>query len=149
MIAYKNHPDYRWCYVSNERGPTKGYLVGILPTGTHEVVCPPGGHGVAYGKQTAEALGLQAVEVDGFNIDGDMVFHGKPLIKRIDQLDYSGIFHKKGDFNHKPKDSGRCGDRELRVAARILAFLEDRRTRMMQYSDEELTKHIAEIVYAT
>lgn len=111
MIAYTGHPDYRWCYVSNDRNAAKGYLVGILPIGwygTHEVVPVPPGCSAAYGHQVAEALGLKRVEIDGFGLDGDMVFHGKPLIKRIDTFDCSGVFHSPGDYSdHPPIDRAR------------------------------------------
>jgi hypothetical protein len=101
MIAYVGHKKYKYCYVSNERGAARGYLVGIVNPHYHEVVCPPDGHADQYGHLLAASLDLKQVVIDGLGIDGDGVFHGTPP-RRVVDLDYSGVFHAPGDYNDRP-----------------------------------------------
>lgn len=145
MIAYTGHADYRFCYVSNERGAAKGYLIGILPTGTHEVVRPPLGYSDCYGVQTAVALGLQAVEVDGLSIDGDGVFHGRPA-RRVVDLDCEGVFHRNGDYNDRRDRRSKITENHYELAYHIARVLFDPLTVAMNYSMAWKENKIAEIL---
>jgi len=123
MIAYTGHEKYRYCYVSNERGAARGYLVGIVNPHYHEVVMPPEGHAHDYGNTLALALGLKQVVIDGLNIDGDGVFHGTPP-RRVVDLDYEGIFHTPGDWNDR-QDAAQIASRRWFLFNDLIDCLHD------------------------
>lgn len=147
MIAYQGHPQYRFAYVSNERGAAKGYLVGIVNPWHHEVVCPPEGHADQYGHTLALELGLKTVVIDGLGIDGDGVFHGTPP-RRVVDLDYSGIFHKNGDCNDRKNGRSSPSWELLGVAEKIVNYMTSTGLYGTRRTFREMQTKVAEIISA-